>query len=49
MNRKEKYKKVVLGALSAMYEELEDLGFNTDEIEINIKLSNYEFEESVEV
>ena len=47
--RKEIYKKILEKALSDIYTELEEMEFNTDSIDINIRLFNHDFTEVFEV
>ena len=49
MERKEIYKRILKKALSDIYTELEEMEFNTDSIDINIRLFNHDFTEVFEV
>ena len=49
MVRKEIYKKILEKALSDIYTELEEMEFDTDSIDINIRLFNHDFTEVFEV
>ena len=49
MGRKDIYKKILEKALSDIYTELEEMEFDTDSIDINIRLFNHDFTEVFEV
>ena len=49
MERKEIYKKILEKALSDIYTELEEMEFDTDSIDISIRLFNHDFTEVFEV
>ena len=49
MTRKEIYKRILERALAEIYAELEEMGFDTDSIDINIRLFNHDFTEVFEV
>ena len=49
MTRKEIYKRILERALAEIYAELEEMGFDTDNIDTSIKIRNYEFNEQIVV
>ena len=49
MTRKEIYKKILESALAEIYAELEEMGFETSNIDVSIKIRNYEFNEQFEI
>ncbi len=49
MTRKEIYKRILERALAEIYAELEEMGFDTDNIDASIKIRNYEFNEQLEI
>ena len=49
MTRKEIYKKILKSALAEIYAELEEMGFETSNIDVSIKIRNYEFNEQFEI
>ena len=44
--RRQKYAEVLSKAMTLILSELEEKGFDTDEITVNIKLENHEFNET---
>ena len=49
MARIEIYRKILERALSNIYSELDEAGFDIDSIDINIKLYNNDFDEEFDV
>lgn len=49
MTRKEIYKKILERALAEIYAELEEMGFEISNIDVSIKIRNYEFNEQFEI
>ncbi len=49
MTRKEIYKKILESALAEIYAELEEMGFETSNIDVSITIRNYEFNEQFEI
>lgn len=49
MTRQEKYVEICTKAKSLILTELEENGFDTDEMDVLIKIKNYDFDEEFEM